>query len=98
MSKPFLTRAFLGAATALTLTACGDPSSPAMRVGSPSTSAVKQWETGSSVAWNRTARELMAARGAPFAGPIVQVRILTYLSIAQYNAVVAAEDANSPGG
>lgn len=48
--------------------------------------AVKFWEAGSSVRWNRIAIDLWRARGGP-AG-----RINTYLSLAQYQAVLAAQD------
>ncbi|HYW30461.1 MAG TPA: hypothetical protein VE869_03060, partial [Gemmatimonas sp.] len=53
--------------------------------------APKFWEQGSSVYWNRMGRELLAT--TPLAGnPAVQARVFTYLAIAQYNAVVAAEN------
>ena len=58
-------------------------------------SAVKFWEAGATVGWNQTARQLIAVRAAP--GPTVQLRILAYLTLAQYNAVVAAEDAKDGG-
>ena len=45
------------------------------------------------MAWNETARDLLAARGI---GSFVQARVLAYLSVAQYNAIVA-EDANGRG-
>ena len=72
-----------------------DPSSNAEAVPQLSSSAVKFWESGSTVAWNRTARELMTARGV--AAPQLQLRLLAYLSLAQYNAAVAAEDAKERG-
>lgn len=52
-----------------------------------STSAVESREVGSSVRWNRRAIALFRARGGTPPG-----RILTYLSLAQYRAVLAAED------
>jgi hypothetical protein len=70
------------------------PTDP-VHLGDVQTSAVKFWEAGSSVAWNQTARDLIAARAV--ASPIAQVRILAYLSVAQYNAVVAAEGAKDRG-
>jgi hypothetical protein len=48
---------------------------------------------GSSVAWNGTARQLIADRLV--VAVHLQSRILTYLSLAQYNAVIAAERANN---
>ena len=49
------------------------------------------------MAWNQTARQLIAARPATSTGPTVQLRILTYLTLAQYNAVVTAEDTKDRG-
>jgi hypothetical protein len=86
------------AALVLSIAACGDPvaSPPSSH---PSLSAVKFWEAGSSVAWNRTARELMPVHGLVGAqlNPATEGRVMTYLSIAQYNAVVTAEAAKSRG-
>jgi membrane-associated phospholipid phosphatase len=59
------------------------------------TPAVKFWEAGATVAWNQTARELVAARAV--ASPSVQLRIFAYLSLAQYNAIVTAEDTKNGG-
>jgi membrane-associated phospholipid phosphatase len=61
----------------------------------PSLSAVKFWEAGSSVSWNQTARDLIASRNV--AAVATQARILAYLSVAQYNAIVTAEDARDGG-
>jgi hypothetical protein len=80
--------------------ACTDSVSAPTIPDRPSLSEVKFWEVGSSVAWNRTARELIAARAVndvTFRDPARLVRILTYLSVAQYNAVLAAEDAKERG-
>jgi len=88
------------AAFALAIGACTDAAPAPTMPGRPSLSAVKFWEAGSSVAWNRTARELVAARAvndATFKDPARLMRIFTYLSIAQYNAVLAAEDARQRG-
>lgn len=79
----------------LALSACqpDGPTSPA--ASAPEFAAVNRSESGSSVAWNATARDLIAARSV--AAPHVQLRILTYLSVAQYNAIVAAEDRKDRG-
>ena len=60
-------------------------------------SASKFREPVATVAWNQTARQLIAARPATSTGPTVQLRILTYLTLAQYNAVVTAEDTKDRG-
>jgi membrane-associated phospholipid phosphatase len=72
-------------AAALAVAACSDvPTSPTP--GTPaSQSAVNFWP----------ARDLIVSRAVNT--PIAQVRILTYLSVAQYNAVVAAEDTKNGG-
>ncbi|HEX6251325.1 MAG TPA: vanadium-dependent haloperoxidase [Gemmatimonadaceae bacterium] len=90
------TRALTGAfAVTFAAAACSDAITAPPDTGTPHLAAIKFWEAGSSVAWNQTARELIAARAV--ASPIAQVRIMTYLSVAQYNAVVAAEDAKDAG-
>lgn len=58
-------------------------------------SGFKSREPLATVAWNQTARELITLRAAP--GPTEQLRILAYLTLAQYNAVVAAEKAKGRG-
>ena len=80
---------------ALALTACqpDGPISPA--ASAPEFAAVHRSDAITSVTWNATARGLIAARAV--AAPHVQLRILTYLSVAQYNAIVAAEDAKERG-
>jgi membrane-associated phospholipid phosphatase len=55
-------------------------------------SANRDMQGGSSVAWNRTAQQLIADRLVTAVH--LQSRILSYLSLAQYNAVAAAERAN----
>jgi membrane-associated phospholipid phosphatase len=80
-------------AAAFAATACSDSTtSPARAPIGPHLSAANVSGAGtSSVAWNQTARELIVSRAA--ASPVLQVRILTYLSVAQYNAIIAADDA-----
>src|SRR5699024_1763019 len=77
-----------------TLFACTDlptrppvPSSPS----SPRLSAVKFWDANASTRWNARASQLLAQR-PPANGQAAASRILTYLSLAQYRAVLAAED------
>ena len=88
---------------ALSIGACTDaPTAPTALTtpAGPSLSAVKFWEVGSSVDWNRAARELIASRARDdmtFRNPANHLRIVTYLSVAQYNAVIAAEDMKERG-
>ena len=82
-------QSLIGVGVALLVSACAEtPTAP--RELSPRTEAVKFWEAGSSVAWNTTARQLIQARGSSSAA---QPRILAYLSLAQYNAIISAEKA-----
>jgi membrane-associated phospholipid phosphatase len=68
----------------LALGACGDP--PTSTVPDRELPAA----SGPTLSWNQTARELIAARAIP-APP--HVRVLAYLSVAQHNAIAAAEGA-----
>jgi len=86
-ARPIL-RAFLAA---VAMTACGEATTEVPVAPRPTPA----WEIGASVSWNRTARELIAARVV--ASVITQVRILAYLSVAQYNAVLAAEASTGQG-
>ena len=70
-------------ALALSLGACGDPTA------SPPEEALLA-ASGPTLSWNQTARELLTAR---VTGPSTPIRILAYLTVAQYNAIVGAEDA-----
>ena len=88
-------RSILVMTAALAFAACTEPATSPAVTATPALSAVKFWEAGSSVAWNQTARDLIAARNV--AAVATQARILAYLSVAQYNAIVAAEDAKDGG-
>ena len=88
-------RSMLVMTAALATAACTEPTTSAPTSAAPSMSAVKFWDAGSSVAWNRTARDLIASRN--ITNVATQARILAYLSVAQYNAIVAAEDAKDGG-
>ena len=65
----------LAAALPLALGACNEPNVSPLAPTRPQLSAVKFWESGSSVAWNKTARDLITARGG--GTPLSQTRILT---------------------
>jgi len=79
----------------LLISACSDTVATSPRPSGASFSAVKFSEVGSSVAWNQTARDLIVARN--LSNPGTEARILTYLSVAQNNAIVAAEDTKDRG-
>src|SRR4029077_11831585 len=79
-------------------TACSDtPTAPVETSTGTSqiaNSAVKFWEAGATVGWNQTARDLIALRAV---APPLQPRVLAYLTLAQYNAIVTAEDTKDGG-
>ncbi len=95
---PHLSKIIWAAGAALALAGCADhptaPEAPVAGTSPAGPSAVTASRVGSSVAWNGTARGLLTAQAA---NPFVQVRVLTYLSLAQYNAIIAAEDSKMPG-
>ena len=80
-------RSIVATTLALSLTACDE--TPTSASPPPPLSAA----AGPTVSWNGTARDLIASRAVT--GPTTQVRILAYLSIAQHNAIVAAEKATT---
>ena len=65
-----------------------DPQSFLDRESAVTASAVKFWEAGATVAWNEVARNLVAKNNTH---PFVSIRAFALLTLAQYNAVVAAE-------
>jgi membrane-associated phospholipid phosphatase len=76
-----------------TVLACTDaPTQPSR--SAPQLSATKFWEVTASTRWNRRVADLVALR-PPANGQAATSRILTYLSVAQYRAVLAAEDAKA---
>jgi membrane-associated phospholipid phosphatase len=76
-----------------TVLACTDaPTQPGQ--SAPQLSATKFWEVTASTRWNRRVADLVALR-PPANGQAAMSRILTYLSVAQYRAVLAAEEAKA---
>jgi membrane-associated phospholipid phosphatase len=71
---------------ALVFGACGDDPTAAQAPDRGLLAA-----SGPTVSWNQTARELIASRAVTLQP--TQARILAYLSVAQFNAIVAAEGA-----
>ena len=94
MSSP-TSRCLASVGFALLISACSDTVATSPRPSGASFSAVKFSEVGSSVAWNQTARDLIVARN--LSNPGTEARMLTYLSVAQNNAIVAAEDTKDRG-
>jgi hypothetical protein len=98
---PHLHRIFWTAGAALALAGCADqPTEPKTPMALPGgsmladPSAANASRSRSSIAWNETARALLTAQ---VANPFVQVRVLTYVSLAQYNAIIAAASSHTPG-
>jgi hypothetical protein len=60
----------------------------------PAFDATKFWEAGASVGWNAITRDLN--RQSLFSQNAI-LRIHAYVSLAQYDAVIAAEDGKTPG-
>ena len=70
---------------------CTDAPTRFVEPQQPSLDAVKFWEVTASTRWNARAQQLLTLR-PPANGQAAGSRILTYLSVAQYRAVLAAED------
>ena len=87
--------ALLGACAITGLAACNDPSRSTDGVIGPPVSDAVSAQGGSGAAWNNTATQLIATRLVT--SPALQIRILTYLSVAQYNAVIAVDRARESG-
>src|SRR5512133_3195531 len=83
---------------AVALGSCTDgPSQPRTERGlkvAPEFDATKFWEVTASTRWNARAISLVGLQ-PPANGQAATSRILTYLSLAQYRAVLAAEKGNS---
>ena len=75
------------------LLACADAPERISLPQEPQASATKFWDVLASTRWNRRVAGLVALR-PPSNGQAATSRILTYLSLAQYRAVLAAEDGN----
>jgi hypothetical protein len=90
---------FTLAACIAVLGACGDagtaPDEAEPFSGMAGLSAGRHQTPGKTVAWNETGRQLIADHGVTAAD--IQGRILSYLSLAQYNAIVEAERTKDQG-
>lgn len=78
------------AVIATTLWGCADAPTRPTALPAPHLDAVKFWEAAASTRWNERANVLLALRQPPN-GQAAASRVLTYLSLAQYRAVLAAE-------
>ena len=78
-------------AVMMTTSACTDLPSRPLQPASAQLNAVKFWEVNASTRWNERAVALLALR-PPANGQAAASRVLTYLSLAQYKAVLAAEN------
>jgi len=88
-----LSRSRLWAAVALAASAWGCTERPTelrRPAAAPQLDAVKFWEVNATTRWNRRAIDMFAVR-PPANAQAATNRILAYLSIAQYRAVLAAE-------
>jgi len=81
------------ACTMVLMAACGEtntaPDDTELFSEAADLSAAGDQQAGSTVAWNAIGRQLIKDRGVTAAD--IQGRILSYLSLAQYNAIVGAE-------
>jgi membrane-associated phospholipid phosphatase len=91
---PHLTKLLLAAGTALAIAGCADrPTEPDGSAQSAAAASAKIRAPGPSLTWNGVARGFLETR-TPWS-PFFEVRVLTYLSVAQYNAIIAADDAKT---
>ena len=74
------------------LLACADGPAQISQPSEAQLSATKFWDVTATTRWNRRVAGLVALR-PPANGQAAMSRILTYLSLAQYRAVLATEDA-----
>ena len=75
---------------AVIASACTDAPARVLQPTTPQLDAVKFWEDNATTRWNRRATELFGTTTLPN-GQAAASRILTYLSIAQHRAALAAE-------
>jgi membrane-associated phospholipid phosphatase len=71
--------------------ACSDSATRVVQPTAPQLDAVKFWEVTASTRWNQRATTLLGLRPPATNGQAATSRMLTYLSVAQYRAVLAAE-------
>jgi membrane-associated phospholipid phosphatase len=77
---------------AIAVLACADGPSRVLQPRVPNLDALKFWEATASTRWNQRATALLVQRPPASNAQAAASRILTYLSLAQYRAVLAAEN------
>jgi membrane-associated phospholipid phosphatase len=85
-------RGALALTLAALLGACQEPTSIARPQIETSAQAAKFWENGATVGWNKVGQDMVVKYGTSAPATI---RLFALLSVAQYNAIVAAEKATS---
>jgi hypothetical protein len=90
MIKRIPSRLWMTGLLTLAAAACSESGGPTDTRPQPQSDAVKFWDVLASVRWNERASGLLVQR--PPASIPRAVRLLTYMSLAQYRAVLAAED------
>ena len=88
-----LNRFHVGLVIVILTAACGDNTTV---ITEPTVTAADSVRVTASVRWNQRAVALVVARPPAANGQAAVSRILTYLSLAQYRAVLAAEAAKTP--
>lgn len=76
---------------AIIAAACSDGPTRSLQPNTRQLDAVKFWEVNATTRWNERAIALLSTRPPATNGQSAVSRMLTYLSIAQYRAVLAAE-------
>ena len=92
-----LRNALLAYAAITMVAACADQPNDGARIVGPravQSDAVKFWENNAPVYWNAVARELVASQRS---NALQAIRGYSIVSVAQYNAAIAAEKGSEPG-
>ena len=91
-----LRNALLACAATMMVAACADQRAVGPIVGPrvAQDDAVQFWESNASVYWNAVARQLVAANRS---SALQAIRGYAIVSVAQYNAAIAAEKGTGPG-
>src|SRR5512147_1470582 len=75
----------------VSLSACADAPTRLVQPSAPSADAVKFWEVTASTRWNERAAALLGQYPPATNGQAAALRMLSYVSLAQYRAVLAAD-------